>query len=238
MREPEALRGEALAAALRADALGGRVVHAPFLDPPEADALLRAVRAPGVAAEAWGGYAGARRRVVTVRPEHVPRASAALVAWYVPGCGDAEALRAALLRAGVTAGSLGDAVRHTDGCSLVALAGVEPPTPLQLEGRSVAPEPVPVERVAAGSSKRLRVVVPALRVDVLGARAFGVSRSWFAKGVAAGHVRVNGAPADKRSEAGPGDEVWAEGMGRFRVCSLEGATRKGNHKVELEVERA
>ena len=226
-----------MAAELRADALGGRVVHAPFLEPSEADALLRAARVPGVEAEAWGGYAGARRRVVTVRPEHVPRASVALVAWYVPGDGDAESLRAALLRAGVPAGSLGDAVRHTDGCSLVALAGVDPPTRLHLEGRSVALEVVPVERVAAGSSKRLKVVVPALRVDVLGARAFGVSRSWFAKGVAAGHVRVNGAPADKRSEAGPGDEVWAEGLGRFRVCALEGATRKGNQKVELEVER-
>ena len=227
-----------MAAALRADALGGRVVHAPFLEPAEADALLRAARVPGVAAEAWGGYAGARRRVVTVRPEHVPHASTALVAWYVPGCSDAPALRVGLLRAGVDAGSLGDAVRHTDGCSLVVLAGIDPPSALQLEGSPMALEVVPVERVAAGSRKRLKVVVPALRVDVLGARAFGVSRSWFAKGVAAGHVRVNGVPADKRSEAGPGDEVWAEGLGRFRVCSLEGATRKGNHKVELEVERA
>lgn len=227
-----------MAAALRADALGGRVARSRFLEPAEADALLRAVRVPGVEAEAWGGYAGARRRVVTVWPEHVPHASTALVAWYLPGDSEAETLRVALLGAGVAAGSLGDGVRHTDGCSLVALAGVDPPAQVRLEGRLAALEIVPVERVAAGSSKRLKVVVPSLRVDVLGARAFGVSRNWFAKGVAAGHVRVNGATAGKRSEAGPGDEVWAEGLGRFRVSTLEGATRKGNHKVELEVERA
>ena len=229
---------EALAVTLRAEAGGGRVAHAPFLEPSEADALLRAVRGPGVDADAWGGFPGARRRVVTVRPDHVPAATPALVAWYVGGALDAGELRAAMLAAGVEPGALGDVVSHADGCSVVALASVAAPPEVVVEGSRRALAVVPVERIRAGASKRLTVVVPATRVDVLGARAFGVSRSWFAKGVAAGRVRLNGRLADKRSDVTAGDEVWAEGLGRFRLVALQGATRKGNQRVELEVERS
>lgn len=231
-------RIEELAASLRGDAVGGRVTHAPFLEPDDADALLRAVRVPGVSADAWGGYAGARRRVVSVRPDHVPSASQTLCGWYLEGATQDDDVRVALQLAGVAADALGDVVAHTDGCSVIVVASTRVPERVRVAGRSLVPVPVPVERVASGAAKRLTAVVPALRVDVLGARAFGVSRSYFAKGVAAGHVHVNGRPADKRSEAGSGDEVWAEGLGRFRVLSVLGETRRGNLRVELEVERS
>lgn len=226
-----------LAATLRADAVGGRVSHTRFLDPDEADALLAAVRATGVAADAWGGDAGARRRVVTARPDHVPSAAPALVAWYAAGVETAGALRDALIAAGVEAAALGDEVAHRDGRSIIALAGTAMPEVVALAGRSATLETVPLERVARGTRRRVTAVVPALRVDVLGARAFGVSRSWFTKGVAAGHVHVNGRRADKRSDATAGDEVFADGLGRFRVLEVLGSTRRGNVRVELEVER-
>lgn len=227
----------ALAERLRRDAAGGRVVHGPFLEPEQADAMLRDVQVPGVAAVAWGGFAGARRRALTVRPDHVPDARPQLVGWYLAGVHDAAAVRSAARASGVPADALGDVVGHADGCTLVALADVSAPTTLTVEGRVVPLAVVPVERVAAGVSKRFSAVVPSLRVDVLGARAFGVSRTYFAKGVAAGRVHVNGRTADKGSEAGPGDEVWADGLGRFRVVTLQGDTRRGNRRVELEVER-
>ena len=231
-------RERGLAERLRARVEGGSVAHTTFLDPADADALLRELRDAGALAEAWGGFPGARRRVVSLRPEQVPAAERALAAWFVAGARAAEGLRAALLRSGVAGDELGDAVLHTDGCSIIALASADPPAVVELEGAELDLEVVPVERVASGSVKRLVAVVPALRVDVLGARAFGVSRSWFAKGVAAGRVRLNGRTADKRTEAAPGDEVWAEGLGRFRLCGVAGSTRKGNQKVELEVERS
>jgi RNA-binding protein YlmH len=227
----------ALSERLRREAAGGRVSHGPFLEPEEADAVLRAVRGEGVEAEAWGGYPGARRRALTARPEHVPEAMPVLSGWYVEGAGDPDEMRSAAIAAGVAPDALGDAIVHADGCTLIALTSAAMPATITVAGRRAPVEAVPVERVVGGSSKRLTVVVPALRVDVLGARAFGVSRTYFAKGVAAGRVRVNGRSADKRSEAGLGDEVWADGLGRFRVVGLQGATRKGNRRVELEVER-
>ncbi len=80
-------------------------------------------------------------------------------------------------------------------------------------------------------------MVPSLRVDVLGARAFKVSRAYFAKGVEAGRVSVNGRPAGKSATVAEGDEVYAAGLGRFRVEKVEGETRRGNLRVTLSVEK-
>lgn len=83
-------------------------------------------------------------------------------------------------------------------------------------------------------------IVPSLRVDVLGARAFTVSRAYFAKGVAAGRVSVSSSTtkvADKATTAAVGDTVIADGLGSFTVVSVDGTTRKGNLKVTLAVGR-
>lgn len=87
----------------------------------------------------------------------------------------------------------------------------------------------------AGAERVVSAVVPSLRVDVLGARAFKVSRSYFARGVAAGNVLVGGEPAGKSASVEPGQEVEAIGLGSFVLVSVDGATRRDNLKVTLAV---
>ncbi|MBX3144100.1 MAG: hypothetical protein KF813_10120 [Trueperaceae bacterium] len=82
----------------------------------------------------------------------------------------------------------------------------------------------------------MTAVVPSLRVDVLGARAFGVSRSYFAKGIAAGSVSVAGKRAGHAATLAVGDEVQARALGAFKLVSVDGTTRRGNHKVSLSVQ--
>lgn len=86
-------------------------------------------------------------------------------------------------------------------------------------------------------SKVVTGVVPSLRIDVLGARAFKVSRAWFARGVASGNVYVNDRQAGKATALEPGVRVTARGLGTFEVLSVDGSTRKGNLKVSLKVSR-
>lgn len=86
-------------------------------------------------------------------------------------------------------------------------------------------------------SADLTVIVPSLRADVLGARAFRVSRSWFARGIEDGNVSINGQPAGKSAQAGPGDLIHAHGLGSFRIVSVDGETRKGNLRVTISVDR-
>ena len=225
-------------AQLNKAALGGRVKSTAFLEPDDAASLAAKLRDAGVGVHSDGGYTGARRRVVTAFPEHIPEASAALAAIYYGGVSEDE-LRVALQGAGVHERSLGDALAHQDGVTFVVLAANKDDALAltHVAGQPVSLQEVELTHLGRGSQKIQQVVVPSLRVDALGAKAFKVSRSYFSKGVAGGRVRVNGVTAGKSSSAALGDEVYAEGLGRFSVREVLGETKKGNLKVTLEIER-
>jgi RNA-binding protein YlmH len=227
--DPDALLGAARA---------GRVAHSGFLPPAEAARLAAALRQGGANVQLAGGVIGARRRVVVAFPEHVPAASVALAACYYAGVHDEEALVGALLAAGLEPADLGDVIRHADGLSVIVMADAESKarTVGYVGDVPVAPERVPLERLAGGRARRQQVVVPSLRVDALGAKAFRVSRSYFSKGIAGGKVSVDGRKVGKSASAEAGSEVNAEGLGRFTLVSVQGETRRGNLKVVLEVE--
>jgi RNA-binding protein YlmH len=226
---------EDVGAALAAAARGGRVASGPFMAPAEADALAAALRRAGVGVSVDGGRPAAERRVVTAHPPEMAEAGPRLVAVWFEGVRDEGELRAAARAAGLHPGALGDVIVDADGAAIVAVAAALPEL-LALRAGAGAGREVPLDRITQGRVRRRDVVVPSLRVDAVGAKAFGVSRSWFAKGVAAGRVHVNGRPAGKSAEAAPGDEVWADGLGRVRVVTVHGETRKGNLRVTVEVE--
>ena len=219
---------------------GGRVAHSGFLGPDESARLVQELVHRGVSAAAWGGRPGGRRRVVTAFPSHVPEASTELTAVYLEGVHDPAGLPGLLVAAGVSGDKLGDAVQHQAGTSVITFD--PPPAELMsltsLAGQEVIPRVVPLEKTVGGSAKRLTAVVPSLRVDVVGAKGFRVSRSYFAKGIAGGKVSVNGSRVGKAGSAEVGDEIYAEGLGRLRVLSVDGETRRGNVKLSLEVESA
>lgn len=224
-----------MAAGLSAAARGGRVASSPFLEPVDADALASELRRAGVGVSVDGGRPAAERRVVTAHPEQVPHAGPRLAAVWFDRVRDEGTVRAAATGAGVDAGSLGDVVLDADGAAVVALVDVVDAL-VRARPAGVPGVEVPLERLAQGRTRRRDAVVPSLRVDAVGAKAFGVSRSWFTKGIAAGRVHVNGVRASKSAEAAAGDEVWADGLGRFRVLEVHGETRRGNLKVTIEVE--
>lgn len=229
--------------ALLEAALGGRVAHSGFLAPAAASSLRHALQDAGAAVTVTGGYPGARRRVVTAHPSHIPEAAPEIVGMYLPGI---AADRAPDILAGSTVDDrwVGDLVAHRDGASLITL---DPPREKLLSacrqalmeiGVTDEPEAVPLERVVAGSERTEQVVVPSLRVDAIGAKGFRTSRSWFTKGIAAGNVYLNGKAASKGDEAEPGDELYAEGIGWIQVRSVEGETRRGNLKAVLTVQKS
>jgi RNA-binding protein YlmH len=217
-------------------ARAGRVVHTGFLEPNDAAALVAKLRQADISVNVSGGYPGAKRRVITVFPDHIPEADTPLVGLYVADTHDTDEFRVALRR-NLAADAIGDILEHQDGLSAVVLREAAKDTPVNIRSKTHEVKIVELQKVATGSSKRQSTIVPALRVDALGAKAFGVSRSYFAKGVAAGNVFVNGQKATKSTDAEAGDEVYAEGLGRFSVVSVQGETRKGNLKITLDVEK-
>jgi RNA-binding protein YlmH len=218
---------------------GGRVAHTTFLDPDEAAAMAAQLRNSGISVSAEGGVTGARRRVLTAFPDHIPESTTSLMAIYVTGAESEGDLRAGLRAAGIAEDAIGDILSHQDGLSVVLLPEArEIALGLSmLAGRPVDVQEIDLERLARGRTRQTQIIVPSLRVDALGAKAFKVSRAYFAKGIAGGRVSLNGRAAGKASSAEAGDEIYAEGLGRFRVIEVQGETRKGNVKVFLEVEQ-
>lgn len=219
-------------------ARGGRVASTGFLDPEEGAKLAAELREHGVSVNLQGGYNGARRRVLTAFPEHIPEAGVALSAVHVARVDETE-FRVALEHI-ASADAIGDIVKHQDGFSAVVLKSVEDDVlGLTRIGRQdVTAQVLSLEHLAKGSSKQQMVIVPSLRVDTLGAKAFNVSRSYFSKGIAGGNVSINGKPAGKSSSAEVGDEIYAEGLGRLSVVEVLGQTKKGNMKVMVDIEKA
>lgn len=220
-------------------ARGGRVASTGFLSVDDSAWLAAKLRGEDVGVTATGGYPGARRRVVTAFPQHVPHAEASFSAVYFEGAFDEQELRQALVAAGVPDEAVGDIVSHRDGHTVIVLKSAERNalSMSRVGPRPVASQLVPIELAASGKARRDTVVVPSLRLDALGAKAFRVSRSYFSKGLAAGKVKLDGVTAGKSSVAALGAEVYAEGLGRFMVEGLHGETKRGNLKVELEVEQ-
>ena len=223
-------------AALRSAVRGGRVASTGFLPPAEADALADRLRGAGCGVTVDGGRSGARRRVVTAHPTTIPTAGPKLTCVHYPGCHDADALLAAATLAGIPRDDLGDATASAEGIAWIATAAVEERLLALRPAPGVVPVVVPLASLPQGGERKRAAIVPSLRVDALGAKAFGVSRSYFAKGIAAGRVHVSGRVVDKAAEAAEGDVVWADGLGRFRVVAVTGETRRGNLKVTIEVE--
>ncbi|WP_457637973.1 S4 domain-containing protein [Oceanithermus sp.] len=210
-------------------ARGGRVLASGFLDPGEQQRLRELARREGMELAWFGGLSAAERRLGVLHPPEVPRVDDPTLAAWLPAEDPEQA--AARLRRLLPAGELGDLRIEADGVLFATTAAAA--GRLRREGFSLADPP---ERLA-GRSRTRTLVVPSLRVDVVGAKGFGISRSYFAKGVKAGKVRLGGRIASSKDEVREGDVLLAEGLGRVTLVRVLGRTKKGNYKVELTAER-
>ncbi|TDE86217.1 S4 domain-containing protein [Deinococcus sp. S9] len=225
---------------LVAQARGGRVVRTPFVVGDDID--RRALQDDEVRSVLAGGFPDARRVVLTLYPAHIPEVDSGVTVLRVtPASGspawDFQDFSVQLRRLNLPEDLLGD-VREERGSFLVAATGKAVQTLAdltELGGRAVAVEAV--GETAGRGSKTREVVVPSLRVDVVGAKGFGISRAYFQQGIDGGKVRLNGQPARASSEIREGDSLSAEGLGRIDFKRVVNETRRGNFKVELEVHR-
>ena len=223
---------------LRMAAEGGRVRTSPFLAEERASALRHALRALGVACHVQGGVAGAHRRVITVRPDGVPDADVTLVAVGISAPIEPEDLHARLLEQGVDDDALGDCLNTEEGPACIIRSSEADGLPMHLvaDGQERPLMRWPLDALPQGRERTFDRVVASLRADVIGAAAFGASRTWFAKGIRAGHVRIDGSTVGKAATLEAGSELWAEGLGRATLVQTHGLTKRGNVRVTLHVE--
>lgn len=213
-------------------ARGGRVVQTPFLEADALDELRRMARQEGIHLETFGGLPMASRRVAVLFPDHIPSVADPTKVVFLTFEGDLEVLEDKL-RGLLESGLLGDLEETAEGFLLVTLPkGLKILQEANLQAQEAAPERLPKVRERTRS-----VVVPSLRVDVVGAKGFGVSRTYFVQGVKAGKVKLSGKIASAKDEIVEGDYLLAEGLGSLVVKKVLGQTKRGNVKLEVEVQR-
>ena len=226
-------------------ARGGRVARSAF---QEASALdRRAVAAEGIRLAVHGGFPDATRVIFTLYPEHIPSVDDPVRLLSIRGDFSPQvSVQDISVALGIPSDSLGDAREDTRGHGAGFLVATTVAQAKALEGRRalvIMGAPVEVDigveqaQALERSTKTRTVVVPSLRVDVVGAKGFGVSRAYFQGGVQAGKVSVNGRTASSSTIIEAGDTLTAEGLGRIEFKSVQGDTRRGNHKIELETHK-
>ena len=227
-------------ATLVAQARGGRVIRTEFIDANEIDRRL--LNGDDLRHKIAGGFPDARRVVLTLHPAHIPEVDAGVSVFRVTlsdggPVWDAQDFLVQLRRLELAEDQLGD-VREERGDFLIAASGKAAQA---LEALSeLGGRPVQVQELgeSAGKGSKLReVVVPSMRVDVVGAKGFGVSRAYFQQGIDGGKVRLNGGAARASSEIREGDSLSADGLGRIDFKRVVNETRRGNYKVELDVHK-
>lgn len=223
---------------LVAQARGGRVVRTAFVDAETLD--RRQLQDDEVRHTISGGFPDARRVLLTLYPAHIPGVDSGVSVLRVmpasPGW-DLQDFDVALRGLGLSEEQVGES-REERGSFLVAVTGKAASTleaATSLGGREIEVEAV--GETAGRGSKTREVVVPSMRVDVVGAKGFGVSRAYFQQGIEGGKVRINGQPARSSSEIREGDSLSADGLGRIDFKRVVNETRRGNVKVELEIHR-
>lgn len=146
----------------------------------------------------------------------------------------------ALLGLGVKREVLGDIVMQGDSCYCIIECGFEKFMLEQLV--KVGPAVVSVEKSELAQIpqkelkiKEIKATVASLRLDVIAAAGFGVSRSRMAEEISAEKVKVNWQDCKSSAQAiKVGDIISMRGRGRVEVCEILGQTKKGRTSIFLK----
>jgi RNA-binding protein YlmH len=222
-------------------ARGGRVMRTGFV--PASDVDRRVLAAEGVRFAVHGGFRDPNRVIYTLYPEHIPSVDDPVRVLRLDGDFPLDVdVQDVLVALGLPEDLLGDVREAGDGfliaTNVKGAKQLESLTTIRAQGRELEVSLEPVEVSSLERSQKVRaVVVPSMRVDVVGAKGFGVSRAYFQQGVEGKKVRVNGQTATSSTTIREGDTLIAEGLGRIEFKRVLNETRRGNFRIELEVHR-
>lgn len=202
-------------------ARGGRVVQTGFLTPEEQQTLAQLAEKEGIRVAFFGGLPLAERKVAVLYPPEVPSVHDPVVVFFL----EKEPL------------DLGEALGDVEPWEEGYLVALLPQGRKALEAQGYRLLPPPEGALRPPRERVRTLVVPSLRVDAVGAKGFGVSRTYFAQGAKAGKVRLRGKVASPKEEMAPGDVLLAEGLGSLTLLEVLGKTVRGNYKIKVEVER-
>ena len=198
---------------------------------------------------AFGGYEGAERKMLCYLPEYLEESSlyeddSPLVClrakFYEGDCPSHRDFLGALMGAGIAREVLGDICVGKDSCDFFVTAEI---TPYILQnftsaGRakvSVSRIPLSEVLVPEPEVKEIKDTLASLRLDSVISSGFRIGRSLAAQYIGAGKAAINGLPCEKPDKAVmEGDKISVRGMGKIKLRTVGGQTKKGRISVVID----
>jgi RNA-binding protein YlmH len=145
----------------------------------------------------------------------------------------------ALMGAGIARETVGDICVSKGSCDFFVTAEIAPYILQNLcsAGRtklSISQVPIPDARIPALEIIVIRDTLASLRLDSVIASGFRIGRSLACQYIQAGKVAIDGLPCDKPDKpVAPGVKIALRGMGKIKLESLGGTSKKGRICVEI-----
>ncbi len=223
-------------------------VSTDFLSPSEQARAGDLLRLAGVSrCVAAGGFEGAERRIFLFlpdwqEPEDVePPIRFLRAAYRAEDKLNHRDLLGSLMSLGIVREKVGDILIGDESADLMVIDTI---ADFLLQNWSSAGRAhLKVTEIAASDlqppevrCKEIRDTVSSLRLDAVAASGFRTSRGKAADLISAGRVQVNWRECMKPDKLlSEGDTVSARGLGKFRLSSVGGTTRKGRVSIVIQV---
>lgn len=198
---------------------------------------------------AFGGYRDAERKILVYLPEYLDEASlmeedspvVCLRAHFYEG--DSLSHRdflGALMGAGITREAVGDICVGTGSCDFFVTEEIAPYILQNLTeaGRTrLHLERIPLSQVQIPEpeTKRIQDTLASLRLDSVISSGFRIGRSLAAQHIRAGKAAIDGLPCEKPDKVvAEGCKISVRGLGKIRLTSVNGQTKKGRISVVID----
>ena len=198
---------------------------------------------------AFGGYEGAERKMLVFLPDYLEENAlyeedsplVCLRAKFHEGdCPSHRDFLGALMGAGIAREVLGDICVGKDSCDFFVTAEISPYILQNFTsaGRAkVSLNRIPLSEVSVPEPevKEIKDTLASLRLDSVISSGFRIGRSLAAQYIGAGKAAVNGLPCEKPDKAvTEGDKISLRGMGKIRIKTVGGQTKKGRISVVID----
>jgi len=197
----------------------------------------------------FGGYADAQRQMLVYLPDYLDEA--ALTSEDAPLLclratfyqGDSPSHRdflGALMGVGIAREAVGDICVGKSSCDFFVTREIAPYILQNFTeaGRTkVHLEEIPLSQVEVPEpeTKQIRDTLASLRLDSVISSGFRVSRSAAAQYVTTGRAAINGLPCEKPDKpVEEGASVSVRGMGKIKLTTVNGQTKKGRISVVID----
>ena len=198
---------------------------------------------------AFGGYEGAERKMLVFLPDYLEENAlyeedSPLVClrakFYEGDCPSHRDFLGALMGAGIAREVLGDICVGKDSCDFFVTAEIS--SYILQNFTSAGRAKVSLTRITLSEVsvpepevKEIKDTLASLRLDSVVSSGFRIGRSLAAQYISAGKAAVNGPPCEKPDKAvTEGDKISLRGMGKIKLKTVGGQTKKGRISVVID----